>query len=88
MRVLGLLFFVSLTVVFPIGANALDSPEHLAALAVKANPEISMLRHQIEALEEQERAAAVWKDPVLMVEYSNMPWVILNVLMAQKPLSP
>ena len=74
MRVLGLLFFVSLTVVFPIGANALDSPEHLAALAVKANPEISMLRHQIEALEEQERAAAVWKDPVLMVEYSNMPW--------------
>ena len=74
MRVLGLLFFMSLTVVFPIGANALDSPEHLAALAVKANPEISMLRHQIEALEEQERAAAVWKDPVLMVEYSNMPW--------------
>ena len=74
MRVLGLLFFVSLTVVFPIGANALDSPEHLAALAVKANPEISMLRYQIEALEEQERAAAVWKDPVLMVEYSNMPW--------------
>jgi outer membrane protein TolC len=65
---------MSLTVVFPIGANALDSPEHLAALAVKANPEISMLRHQIEALEEQERAAAVWKDPVLMVEYSNMPW--------------
>ncbi|MEE9401738.1 MAG: TolC family protein, partial [Desulfobacteria bacterium] len=44
------------------------------ALAVKANPEISMLRHQIEALEEQERAAVVWKDPVLMVEYSNMPW--------------
>ena len=74
MRVLGLLFFMSLTVVFPIGANALDSPEHLAALAVKANPEISMLRHQIEALEEQERAAVVWKDPVLMVEYSNMPW--------------
>ena len=74
MRVLGLLFFMSLTVVFPIGANALDSPEHLAALAVKANPEISMLRHQIEALEEQERAAAVWKDPVLMIEYSNMPW--------------
>ena len=74
MRFSGFLFIISLAVIFPMSAKALDSPEELAALAVKANPEISMLRHQIDALKEQEKASVVWKDPVVMVEYSNIPW--------------
>jgi len=74
MRFSGFLFIISLAVIFPMSAKALDSPEELAALAVKANPEISMLRHQVDALKEQEKASVVWKDPVVMVEYSNIPW--------------
>ena len=74
MRMSGFFFVMSLIVVFPTSVKALDSPEHLAAQAVKANPEISMLRHQVDALKEQERAAIIWKDPVFMVEYSNIPW--------------
>ena len=74
MRFSGFLFIISLAVIFPMSANALDSPGELAALAVEANPEIAMLRHQIDALKEQEKASVVWKDPVVMVEYSNIPW--------------
>jgi hypothetical protein len=32
-----------------------------------------MLKHQVEALEEQEKASVTWKDPVFSVVYSNMP---------------
>ncbi len=74
MRVSIFVFLVGLAVIFPRTARALDSPESLAGLAVKANPEISMLCHQVEALKEQESAATIWKEPVFMVEYSNMPW--------------
>ncbi|MDY6951649.1 MAG: TolC family protein [Thermodesulfobacteriota bacterium] len=55
-------------------AKALDIPEQLAGAALEANPEISMLRHQVAALKEQEGASVIWRDPVFMVEYSNAPW--------------
>jgi cobalt-zinc-cadmium efflux system outer membrane protein len=74
MGVSALAFFLSLALIFPFNAKATDIPEQLAQMAVKANPEISMLRHQVEALEEQEKAAVIWQDPVVSFEYSNIPW--------------
>ena len=74
MRVSGLVLLISLTVIVPLDAKALDIPERLVGVALEANPGISMLRHQVEALKEQERASVIWKDPVFMVEYSNIPW--------------
>lgn len=59
----------------PVYAKAVDMPEQLAGLAVKATPDISMLGYQAEALNEQERAAVIWKDLVFMAEYSNVPKV-------------
>lgn len=85
MRVSGVIFFIGLTVMLPISGNALDSPENLAGLAVKANPEVSMLRHQIEALQEQEKASVVWNDPVFMLEYGNVPWE--NPYLDEHPMS-
>jgi len=74
MRFSALFLFIGLAAIFSSDAKALDIPEHLAGVALEANPEISMLRHQVEALKAQERASVVWKDPVFMVEYSNIPW--------------
>jgi len=74
MRLSALVLFIGLAAILPPDAKALDIPEHLAGAALEANPEISMLRHQVEAFKEQERASVIWKDPVFMVEYSNIPW--------------
>ncbi len=74
MRITACIFFSALALVFPFTAKALDGAEQLAALAVKENPEVSMLIHQIEALEAQETAAVIWQDPVVGFEYSNIPW--------------
>lgn len=74
MRVSACIFFLGLALFFPFTAKALDKAEYLAALAVKANPEVSMLKHQVEALKEQEGAAVIWKDPIFSFEYSNIPW--------------
>ena len=68
------LFLLGLLLCVPSTARAMDEATQLADIAIKANPEISMLRHQVEALQEQQEAAIVWNDPVFMVEYSNMPW--------------
>lgn len=70
---------MSLTLVFPFTTTASDFPEQLADLAAEANPEISMLKHQVEALEEQEKASVMWKDPVFSVVYSNMPLSTLSL---------
>jgi len=74
MRVSHSIFFLGLLLCVPLTAKAMDEPSQLAEAAVKLNPEISMLRYQVQALQEQEEAAAVWQDPVFMVEYSNIPW--------------
>ncbi|MDY6988686.1 MAG: TolC family protein [Thermodesulfobacteriota bacterium] len=74
MRLAALVLFIGLAAILPPDAKSLDPPEQLAQAALEANPEVTMLRHQVEALKEQERASVIWKDPVFMVEYSNIPW--------------
>jgi outer membrane protein TolC len=74
MRSLAVIVPVALALVLPIQIQASDTPGQLAALAIRANPEVSMLRHQIEAFKAQEQASVVWMDPVFSVEYSNIPW--------------
>jgi outer membrane protein TolC len=85
MRLLTVFFLMSLTLVFPFSTTASDSPEQLADLATQANPEISMLKHQVEALEEQEKASVMWQDPVFSVVYSNMP--LGNLSLGHHPMS-
>jgi outer membrane protein TolC len=73
MKFLVLAVLVGLALVCFNTAMADSSPDQLADIAVEANPEISMLQHQVEALKEQEKAAVMWQDPVFAVAYSNMP---------------
>ena len=74
MRLAALVLLVGLAAIIPPDGKASGIPEQLAQTALEANPEVSMLRHQLEALKEQQTASVIWKDPVLMVEYSNIPW--------------
>ena len=73
MKFLVLAVLVGLALVCFNTAMADSSPDQLADIAVEANPEISMLQHQVEALKEQEKASVMWQDPVFAVAYSNMP---------------
>jgi outer membrane protein TolC len=66
-------------------ARAGSIPKQLSDLAVEANPEVSMLQHQVEALKEKEKAAVVWQDPVFAVAYSNMP--LGNPTLGNHPMS-
>lgn len=74
MKIFPFIFLAGVFLLFSGEAPASDSAEGLARLAVEANPEVSMLNHEIEALSARQRAAVIWKDPVFMVEYSSMPW--------------
>jgi cobalt-zinc-cadmium efflux system outer membrane protein len=54
-----------------------DSPSDrsnvLAEQAVKRNPGIAAIKSSIQALEQRIRKAGAWLDPMLAVEYSNIP---------------
>lgn len=49
------------------------SPGDLATAALKVNPGLAARREMILALEQGTRRAGAWMDPMLAVEYSNMP---------------
>ncbi len=51
-----------------------DDPVELAEIAVLANPDVEALAAQVAALERRSEAVRVFADPVLSVEYSNVPW--------------
>ena len=54
--------------------NSPDDPERLAEIAIEMNPGLGALEARIAALEHKARAVQVFSDPVLGVEYSNVPW--------------
>jgi outer membrane protein TolC len=54
--------------------SPVDGPNKLASHAIASNPGIQSMKRQIEALGQKVKAARVWKDPVLAVDYINVPW--------------
>jgi len=80
-----LVVLMSLATIFCSTAMASDVPEQLAELAAEANPEVSMLQHQVDALKEQEKTSVMWQDPVFSVAYSNMP--LSNLSLGHHPMS-
>ncbi len=73
----ALILFPATALVAPapvLAADAVDEPEKLARLAVEANPAVKSMEKQLSALRYKARAASVWSDPVVAVEYSNVPW--------------
>ncbi|MBW2259911.1 MAG: TolC family protein [Deltaproteobacteria bacterium] len=85
MRLSALVVLMSLVTVFFNTAMASSVPDQLAELAAEANPEVSMLKHQVDALKEQEKASVMWQDPVFAVVYSNMP--LSNLSLGHHPMS-
>ncbi|MBN2495591.1 MAG: TolC family protein [Deltaproteobacteria bacterium] len=51
-----------------------DSPEELARQALAQNPSIRSIEHQLDSLSRRQIGVRRWHDPVLAVEYSNVPW--------------
>lgn len=85
MKLSVLAVLVSLAMIISNPATASDVPDQLAQLAAEANPEVSMLQHQVDALKEQEKASVMWQDPVFAVVYSNMP--MSNPALGNHPMS-
>lgn len=54
-------------------ASVVDDPEALAELAVTSHPSIEATRSQVEALRDLASVARLWGDPMVGVEYSNVP---------------
>jgi outer membrane protein TolC len=54
-------------------AGAADDPEQLAEEAIRANPGLEMLRARISELDVLAGASGTWSDPVIGIEYSNLP---------------
>jgi len=55
-------------------SGAPDPSKALARQALAANPGLKSVEEQVAALGRRVDAASVWKDPVLALEYSNVPW--------------
>lgn len=73
-RVVNLAFAVlSMVTWMPVAAEP-DDPGVLADRALQANPALEAIEHRIDSLRHEAEAAAAWSDPVLSVEYSNVPW--------------
>jgi len=62
-----------LLVAFATSAAAFDNPDTLAEEALAANPRLEARRARVDELAELASAAGTWKDPVLGLEYSNVP---------------
>jgi outer membrane protein TolC len=54
-------------------AWAADDPERLAERAIEANPGLEMLRARISELDALADVSGTWSDPVIGIEYSNVP---------------
>ena len=54
-------------------ANAADDPDQLVQIAWQTNPSVASLTEKIEAARQRVPQAGVWADPMLAVEYSNVP---------------
>jgi outer membrane protein TolC len=54
-------------------ASAVDDPSDLADEALAANPGLEALRARVSELDALASAAGAWSDPVIGVEYSNVP---------------
>jgi outer membrane protein TolC len=63
------ILFLSLA---PVG-RAADDPGRLAAEALEANPGLERLRARVSELGALAGASGTWSDPVIAVEYSNIP---------------
>lgn len=69
-------------------ANAAGPPTDptvLADRAVAANPSIAAMEDHVRDLEARASVAGVWTDPMVSVEYSNVPWNTLAL--DQSPMS-
>jgi outer membrane protein TolC len=57
----------------PAAAGGEDESAELADLALKANPDITAIESGIKALQQRIHGAGAWIDPVLSLNYQNMP---------------
>jgi len=48
-------------------------PEPLVREALASNPSVQSMRHRVAAIDERAAVAGAWSDPMLAVEYSNVP---------------
>lgn len=60
-------------------AAAADNPQALADRAVDANPSLKALEAQEAALRSRADVAGAWTDPMLSMEYSNVPITTLSI---------
>ena len=74
---LGILLFLFLNIPNSAAAgeaqNSGPGAAGLARIAVKANPGITAINTGIKALQQRIHGAGAWKDPVLSLNYMNMP---------------
>lgn len=75
-----LVFAVTLPVTLPVArgesrqTGATDPAAPWVQRALEANPDLSAISLQVEALEAAAEGSRRWMDPMVSVEYSNVPW--------------
>ena len=75
----------ALALLLPAAALADDRPVQLAAEAVEANPSLAAMRARTQALQRQAEVAGAWSDPMIAVEYSNVP--VTSLGLSDHPMS-
>ncbi len=70
---------------FAVTAAQASTLDELGTRAVQANPGVEAARQAVEATEAQSRVAGAWPDPVVAVEYSNVP--VDSFVLGQHPMS-
>lgn len=82
------LVLYALPLLITLSSPAHATPPSLLALqqqALQTHPSLEILRRQEHALRTQATAAGVWADPILTVEYSNVPLATLTL--TENPMS-
>ncbi len=75
----------TLILMFPITAFAVDDPEILSDEALRANPGLEAMRARSQELSELAEVAGTWKDPMVGLEYMNVP--VDSLKLDESPMS-
>jgi outer membrane protein TolC len=70
---LGAALLHALCLSLATSAHASDDPSRLADEALEANPGLEMLRARVSELDVLAGVSGTWSDPVIGIEYSNLP---------------
>ena len=65
--------FILPSLLLSLLARAADDPNQLVEQALAANPSLDALRARVAELEHLAEVAGTWKDPVIGIDYLNVP---------------